>query len=462
MRARAAPAQSQNPGERFARLYRMLWRWHFYAGLFCIPFIILLSVTGSLYLFKPQIEAALDRPYSQLEVTGPPVAVSQQVALAVKHIEGSSFKSYRLPDGPRDAAQVTVTKGGEDTIVYVHPTRLDVLKTVPREGRLMAVVRTIHGELLMGDNGSLIVELAASWAIVMVATGLFLWWPRGAEGWRGVLFPRFQAGPKVFWRDLHAVTGVWVSFFALFLLVTGLAWTNVWGKGFDMVRDWTGTAVASKDWTQSRSAERRATATAFDHSGHDAPYYMANVDDIVASARAAQLAPPVVVSPPHAKNPHWVARSLAGDRISRTDITYDAGDGREIRREAFADKHVIDQAVGVGIAAHEGQLFGPLNQALGVLTALGLIILSVSAFVMWRRRAPDGVLGAPPPIPNQKIGAGIGLLIVIFALFLPVLGACLILIALLERLVLRHIKPVSTYLGLASPNASPIPDLEKY
>jgi len=213
----------------------MLWRWHFYAGLFCIPFIILLSITGSLYLFKPQIEAALDRPYTNLVMTGPSAPVSQQVQVALKHVEDSSFKSYRLPDGPKDAAQVLVTKGGEDTIVYVHPTSLEILKAIPREARLMAVVRTIHGELLMGDNGSLIVELAASWAIVMVVTGLYLWWPRTAEGLQGVLIPRLKSGPKVFWRDLHAVSGMWVSFFALFLLLTGLPWTNVWGKGFDMV-----------------------------------------------------------------------------------------------------------------------------------------------------------------------------------------------------------------------------------
>ncbi|MFN7496657.1 MAG: PepSY domain-containing protein, partial [Hyphomonadaceae bacterium] len=84
----------------------MLWRWHFYAGLFCIPFIILLSITGSLYLFKPQIEAALDRPYTNLVMTGPSAPVSQQVQVALKHVEDSSFKSYRLPDGPKDAAQV--------------------------------------------------------------------------------------------------------------------------------------------------------------------------------------------------------------------------------------------------------------------------------------------------------------------------------------------------------------------
>jgi uncharacterized iron-regulated membrane protein len=285
----------------------------------------------------------------------------------------------------------------------------------------------------------------------MVVTGLYLWWLRTAQGLQGVLIPRLHAGAKVFWRDLHAVTGMWVSFFALFLLLTGLPWTNVWGKGFDMVRDLTGTAAVAKDWPQSRTAEREATAEAFSHQGHDAPYYVANVDDIAASARAARLAPPVTLTPPNAKNPNWMARSLAGDRISRVEIAYSAQDGSEIRREAFGDKHVIDQAVGVGIAAHEGQLFGPLNQALGVLTALGLVLLSVSAFVMWRKRAPDGVLGAPPPIPDQKIGVGIGLLIFAFALFLPVLGACLILVALLERLILSRLPFTRRFLGLAQP-----------
>jgi uncharacterized iron-regulated membrane protein len=42
-----------------AMLYRTLWRWHFYAGLFVIPFILLLSVSGSLFLFKPQIDGAM-------------------------------------------------------------------------------------------------------------------------------------------------------------------------------------------------------------------------------------------------------------------------------------------------------------------------------------------------------------------------------------------------------------------
>lgn len=29
-------------------LYRTIWRWHFYAGIFCIPFVIVLAITGAI------------------------------------------------------------------------------------------------------------------------------------------------------------------------------------------------------------------------------------------------------------------------------------------------------------------------------------------------------------------------------------------------------------------------------
>jgi hypothetical protein len=47
-------------------LYRTLWRWHFYAGLFVIPFIIILSLTGAVYLFKPQIESFEESSFRNL------------------------------------------------------------------------------------------------------------------------------------------------------------------------------------------------------------------------------------------------------------------------------------------------------------------------------------------------------------------------------------------------------------
>ncbi|MGD9544270.1 MAG: PepSY domain-containing protein, partial [Methylocystis sp.] len=51
-----------------AALYRMIWRWHFYAGLFCLPFVTVLALSGAVYLFKPQIDAFFDRPYTHMSL----------------------------------------------------------------------------------------------------------------------------------------------------------------------------------------------------------------------------------------------------------------------------------------------------------------------------------------------------------------------------------------------------------
>jgi uncharacterized iron-regulated membrane protein len=445
-----ARAVDQRETEGRESLYRMRWRWHFYAGLVCIPFVIWLAVTGSIYLFRPQIEAWIDRDLVALERTGEPATQQAIVAVATAAVPGSTLSGIVLPEHPDQAARVLVSDHGARTRVYVHPDTLQVLKTVDEQNRFERVVFRLHGELMMGNGGSILVELAASWAIVMILTGLYLWWPRNAKGLGGVLYPRLGQGAKRFWRDLHAVTGIWVSAFALFLLSTGLPWALVWGNGFKMVREWTGTAAISQDWSTGSGdehAEHGAVSGGMvDHSAHGG----VTIDDIVARASALNLAPPVMLTPPTEGSPLWWAKSNAQNRPLREDVALDAMTGEVVSRNVFGQKHIIDQVVSFGIAAHEGQLFAPLNQILGVLTAAGLIILCASAFVMWRRRAPDGVLGAPPPIPDARVGIGLGAIILVAAILLPVLGASLIVLALVERGVLARWPSARRWLGLQS------------
>ncbi|MGA9230613.1 MAG: PepSY domain-containing protein, partial [Exiguobacterium oxidotolerans] len=47
--------QAKSAKQKASSFYRTVWRWHFYAGIIFAPFLIMLAVTGSIYLFKPQI-----------------------------------------------------------------------------------------------------------------------------------------------------------------------------------------------------------------------------------------------------------------------------------------------------------------------------------------------------------------------------------------------------------------------
>ena len=421
------------PGER------AVWRWHFYAGLFCIPFVLWLACTGSLYLWTPQIEALIDRPYTHLLYDGPAAPAAAQAKAAVAAVPGSAFSAYQLPDSARQAVQILVAKGGETTRVYVHPQSLAILKTIGDESRLTRVLFHLHGELLIGNPGSWLVEMAASWTIILLLTGLYLWWPRG-RGVAGVLWPRLSEKGRLFWRDLHAVIGFWVSIFALFLLVTGLPWAAAWGNYFKEIRVLTGTAVAQQDWTSGVTPP-----PAEKHAGHGgemampmgmamppAPSVDPAIGRIVTAARGLAFAGPVMLVPPDDPGGNWTVRSDAENRPLRATATIDPATGAVVTRENFADRHVIDRVVGYGVAAHEGQLFGLANQILGTLVALGLITLSVSGAVLWWRRRPPGELGRPRREAGDRLPRPVVAAAILLAVVLPMFGASALLLWLGE------------------------------
>ncbi len=410
--------------------YRALWRWHFHAGLFCIPFVIVLALTGSIYLFKPQIDAFADRDVDTLETTGRRASGEAQIAAAIASLPGSKLFVYEIPREPDDAVRVHLySPAGTGRIVYVHPETLAILKSVPHTARLTEVVKTIHGELLAGRTGSILVELAASWAVIMLVTGLYLWWPRETRGLAGVLFPRPRSGRRVFWRDLHAVAGIWISALALFLLVTALPWTPIWGAGFKELRS-LGAPDSKQDWSAGRSAEHAEHLR--DMSAHVLSSPVA-LDEIVRRVTALQLDPPVRVYLPSDRQPFWRVRSETQNRPRVRELEFGL-DGELQRDQGFGSKPLVDRVVGIGVAAHEGQLFGAANQALGLLTASGLLLLCVSAIVMWWRRRPDGSLGIPAPqVAGFRIRWALGTTIVTLGILLPVFGASLLLLCLVPR-----------------------------
>ena len=427
--------------------YRTVWRWHFYAGLVCIPFILWLSVTGAIYLFRPQIDAFLDRPYDHLPATGAVAPARAQIAAARAAVPGSVLNAYQLPRDTTAAAQILVQRGDDLMRVYVDPRTCAVLSVQNEAGRPMNVLFNLHGELLLGDRGSMIVELAASWAIVMILTGLYLWWPRGACSIVGVIVPRLRGGGRAFWRDLHAVTGVWVSIFTLFLLVSGLPWAASWGRMLMVAQSLATGVSATALWPIGSPSE---TPTLTPHNGRPrSPEGSVDLDRMIAAVGSEHLPYPALILPPSNVSKLWTATTKTENRTLDVQLTL-APDGRVIKRATFAQESLVDRIVEIGVAAHEGQLFGWVNQALGVFTAVGLIALSISAVMMWWLRRPAGVLGAPPSPSDVRLLPVLIAAIVVLGVLLPLLGLSLVGILLLERLLLRRIPATATFLGLST------------
>lgn len=434
--------------------YNAVWRWHFYAGLFCVPFVIWLALTGTIYLWKPQIEAWLDRPYDHLAASGPVASPDAQVAAAVRAVPGSALHRYVLPERDDAAVRILVTRDHIAKRVYVDPRSLAVLAVVTEEQRPMRLIFHLHGELLAGAWGSYLVEIAACWAIVMLLSGLYLWWPRGRTGLGGVLYPRLGAGGRLFWRDLHAVSGIWVSLFALGLILTGLPWAKGWGSYLAEIRQVTGTSRGAVDWSIGGKPQQ-ADAMLGEHAGHGgmtrppAPIRPGELARVIAAVRPIAVAPPVLISPPARVGAPWSIASDSADRPLRSDLKIDGESGKLLGRTDFAQRHWIDRTIGYGVAAHEGALFGLANQLLGTATALLLVVLAASGVVLWWRRRHIG-LGAPTAHSRPVFGAGLVVAILFLALYLPLFGLTLVVTLAVEAAVRHWLPGMAQWLGLRS------------
>ena len=96
-----------------------------------------------------------------------------------------------------------------------------------------------------------------------------------------------------------------------------------------------------------------------------------------------------------------------------------------------------------------------------MVATMGLVTLRVSGLIVWWKRRPEGVLGAPAMIRRVRFSSGLIVCILALGLYFPFLGGSMILVGLIERFILRRIAPTQRWLGL-NPVGVPKPQLPPF
>ena len=149
---------------------------------------------------------------ADVAATGPALPVSNQAEAALAAVPDATLSTYIAPETATRPAFFEFQQGDAYIAVAVDPYSGAVLNVVDETKTWRAFAEKIHGTFLLGTTGDRLIEAAASLSIVLIATGLFLWWPREG-GWAQAFVPRFTAKGRALWRDLHKVSGVWISLF---------------------------------------------------------------------------------------------------------------------------------------------------------------------------------------------------------------------------------------------------------
>jgi uncharacterized iron-regulated membrane protein len=390
---RADVSDSLNKPEQH-KLYTAMWRWHFYAGLLAVPICIFLGVTGAIYLFKPVAEPWLYRDLLTVEPGDTRLPVEEQLAAVTQAFPESKPDSITVGVEPDDATEVGLRdKTGQNLLVYVNPYSGEVTGSLVRDRMLMQQVRNLHGELMMGAFGSAFVELTACWTIILMMTGLYLWWPRAGLRWKGLLVPRLRKGSRILWRDLHAITGMYSAAVVIVLLITGLPWTNVWGGLFKRAQQATGQArPVAADFRVPYRSVRPDGAVAL------------TLSEALQIAAGQGIAEGSTVKLPRGPEGTYGFINRAINPEESDFLYLDQYSGKALARANWDDHSVSAKAVTLGIRLHQGELFGTANLILMLFGALATVWVSSSGgnAVRWENLAcpnyrPTGVSLAASP-----------------------------------------------------------------
>jgi len=443
--------------------YNLAWRWHFYAGLFVIPFLIMLSLTGITYLFKPQLDQLMYPELLQVQVpvVAQQISADQQLAVVQQAYPQALIKQYMPPVAEGRSAQFVVDNGGQALNLFVDPYRGTLLGSQDAQDNLQAIARQLHGELMIGTVGDRLIELAAGWGIVLVVSGLYLWWPRGSSV-AGVLWPRLSARGRLLWRDLHAVTGFWGSLFLLFMLLTGMTWTGFWGAQFagawnhfpaamwdDVPQSGklTGSLNNSSQQTVAWAVETTPLPASDPHAAHNghaanpasstAP--QVSLQQVVDSAAEQGVQAGYSITLPKGERGVYSVALFADDPRNDATLHIDQYSGAVLADVRWKDYGLVARTVETGVVLHEGKLFGLANQLFMLLVCLLILLSAVSGLLMWWMRRPQGRFGVPPlrhDLPRWK--TAIVIMCLLGAAF-PLVGASLLLIWALDWLLLSRL-----------------------
>ncbi|UUO07480.1 PepSY domain-containing protein [Blastopirellula sp. J2-11] len=429
-------------------LFRVFWRWHFYAGLIVSPFILVVALTGAIYLFGAEISDIANQDFLFVESVGTVAAYPALIESAEASIPAGKATRISTFADPRRTVIVSVKspqkepekettgrrrRSDRGSTVYVDPYSATVLQAPQGPKKLdsfFRLVLKIHRQLFVGTPGRIIVELATCWTLVLFVTGFYLWWPRSKAKSAGVWTVRWTAKRYTLLRDLHAIVAAYLTPVCLVILITGLFYTLVWGESFHF--------VTQQFFTSAVETNSRKKANA--KEDYVPPLFA--VQDAVDKSRLLYPDRDITVTLPSQATDHYEVSAI--NDYARGTYGAMNSTGFQLHRETGEVLEVSDLSQNErfwwhtwAYPLHVGSVVGWTSKVIWLLACIALMGLPITGLWMWWIRRPQGKTGFPRKPNPQPTPLWLAAAILTLCLILPAFGLSVLLIVLLEWTMAR-------------------------
>lgn len=404
------------------QLNRWLWKWHVIAGVLSLPFMFLLTVTGGVYLFKDDINNIF---YDEVKFVK-----AQQVQHLSYDTQVNAVREYTtlpiaklvIPNKADEATQFQMkARGHAANSVYVNPYTGVVTGQINQKATLMYKIRKLHGQLLLGKPGEYIVELVASWFVVLLITGLVIWFPFKKVTLGGFFTIRMNHSKRLMWRDFHAVFSFWISLILIIIIAGGMPWTQMFGDQLKWVQKQTGTGYPAQ-WRNAGELNSSPLTSKL------------SIDQLVHIALEQQLAGKVTIKTPQKDTGVFTISNRSLWLSEQKVMHFDQYSGELLKELTWDDVGILMDIRQVFMKLHQGQ-YGAINLWVLVITCLLFFTASVGGFVSYLMRRPAGQFGVPKVPESFKASRFVVGLIIFLGFLFPMFGLSIVIIVLIQWLL---------------------------
>jgi uncharacterized iron-regulated membrane protein len=202
---------------------RLNFQVHLWAGIILTLYLIVIGVTGSMLVFRPELERLCGlKPWQNIRAKEP----LADIAAVVENLR-AAYPRHRIlsvtAPGENEATFVAVLEGRGRIKVACGPKDGKVLGEFPRGENWLEVVQELHETLLIQRRGQgrMLNGIGAAFLLLLNATGMVIWWP-GIRNWKRALKVDFQRNWRRINFDLHVSVGFWTILIASFWAVSGI------------------------------------------------------------------------------------------------------------------------------------------------------------------------------------------------------------------------------------------------
>jgi uncharacterized iron-regulated membrane protein len=204
-----------------AWLRRAIFQLHLWSGIGIGLYVVLVSVTGSVLVYRNELFRVTTRDPIIVTASGPRLTDEQLTRAATRAYPGYAVTDISRARNLDQAVTVSLTLSTDRKDRLFNPyTGEDLGDSVPLGFWLVSKLLELHDDLLAGRTGRTVNGVGALLIVVLGCTGIVVWWP-GIKTWRRSLTVHRNVGWQRFTWDLHSMLGFWSFGFILLFAVSG-------------------------------------------------------------------------------------------------------------------------------------------------------------------------------------------------------------------------------------------------